>query len=350
MPHIPHFRRDVESSGCSQTNEKSISASEQNINGTLDVKSSNSNTSAQKARILFPFVYGGVASCVAEVATFPIDTAKIRLQLQGQAIDQRHSTTPYRGMIHCWQKVIAEEGVRVLYNGIAPALLRQAVYGTLKYGIYYSLKGFVISNQIGGEESLTTNVLIAVVAGAVSSAVANPTDVLKVRMQSGKSYVDKESKKAVNQVKTVGAQSISENISNPDRKSRIGLIGAFKDVYQKEGIGGLWRGVSPTAQRASLVAGVQLPAYDLSQQLFIRHNVFKEAYVNNLAASIVAGLCACLASNPFDVIRTRMMDQRKLINVTTANRANKMQNPTKSAKMSNTNSRPKKSVSNQQFE
>ena len=215
------------------------------------------------------------------------------------------------------------------------------MYGTLKYGIYYSLKGFVISNQIGGEESLTTNVSIAVVAGAVSSAVANPTDVLKVRMQSGKSYVDTESKKAVNQVKTVGAQSISENISNPDRKARIGLIGAFKDVYQKEGIGGLWRGVSPTAQRASLVAGVQLPAYDLSQQLFIRHNVFTEAYVNNLAASIVAGLCACLASNPFDVIRTRMMDQRKLINVTTANRANKMQNPTKSAKMSNTNSRPK---------
>ena len=199
----------------------------------------------------------------------------------------------------------------------------------------------MISNQIGGEESLTTNVSIAVVAGAVSSAVANPTDVLKVRMQSGKSYVDQESKKAVNQVKTVGAQSISENISNPDRKARIGLIGAFKDVYQKEGIGGLWRGVSPTAQRASLVAGVQLPAYDLSQQLFIRHNVFTEAYVNNLAASIVAGLCACLASNPFDVIRTRMMDQRKLINVTTANRANKMQNPTKSAKISNTNSRPK---------
>ena len=219
--------------------------------------------------------------------------------------------------------------------------MRQAVYGTLKYGIYYSLKGFVISNQIGGEESLTTNVSIAVVAGAVSSAVANPTDVLKVRMQSGKSYVDEESKKAVNQVKTVGAQSISENISNPDKKARIGLIGAFKDVYLKEGIGGLWRGVSPTAQRASLVAGVQLPAYDLSQQLFIRHKVFTEAYVNNLAASIVAGLCACLASNPFDVIRTRMMDQRKLINVTAANRANKMLNPTKSAKMSNTNSRPK---------
>jgi hypothetical protein len=33
---------------------------------------------------LLPFVYGGVASCVAEAATFPIDTAKTRLQLQGK--------------------------------------------------------------------------------------------------------------------------------------------------------------------------------------------------------------------------------------------------------------------------
>ena len=36
-----------------------------------------------------PFVYGGLAACLAEFATFPIDTAKTRLQLQGQATDRR---------------------------------------------------------------------------------------------------------------------------------------------------------------------------------------------------------------------------------------------------------------------
>ena len=38
-----------------------------------------------KLQDLMPFVYGGVASCVAEAATFPIDTAKTRLQLQGES-------------------------------------------------------------------------------------------------------------------------------------------------------------------------------------------------------------------------------------------------------------------------
>ena len=47
---------------------------------------------------LTPFILGGVASCVAEASTFPIDTAKTRLQLQGQTIDARFlHQKPYRG-------------------------------------------------------------------------------------------------------------------------------------------------------------------------------------------------------------------------------------------------------------
>ena len=34
---------------------------------------------------LKPFFFGGIASCVAEAITFPIDTAKTRLQLQGMS-------------------------------------------------------------------------------------------------------------------------------------------------------------------------------------------------------------------------------------------------------------------------
>ena len=35
---------------------------------------------------LKPFFFGGIASCVAETVTFPIDTAKTRLQLQGMLV------------------------------------------------------------------------------------------------------------------------------------------------------------------------------------------------------------------------------------------------------------------------
>ena len=95
MPHNPHFRRDVETS--IQGNQTS-STPNNDLTDLPAEKISKSSDFVQKARLVLPFVYGGVASCVAEAATFPIDTAKTRLQLQGQSRDVRHSSTPYRGM------------------------------------------------------------------------------------------------------------------------------------------------------------------------------------------------------------------------------------------------------------
>lgn len=57
------------------------------------------------------------------------------------------------------------------------------------------------------------NILCAVLAGAFSSAIANPTDVLKVRMQ------------------VAGSNGISN----------VSLVQCFKEVYTHEGISGLWR-------------------------------------------------------------------------------------------------------------
>ncbi|NXS12891.1 UCP5 protein, partial [Neodrepanis coruscans] len=48
-----------------------------------------------------------------------------------------------------------------------------------------------------------------------------------------------------------------------------GMIGSFIDIYQQEGTRGLWRGVVPTAQRAAIVVGVELPVYDITKKHLI---------------------------------------------------------------------------------
>ena len=100
--------------------------------------------------------------------------------------------------------MISEEGARALYSGLSPALLRQAVYGTIKYGLYYSIK-----DVVGGEESTVKNVYIAIVSGAVSASIANPTDVLKVRLQSRK-----------------------EPVVNPRKPVRNNMVNCFTDIYR----------------------------------------------------------------------------------------------------------------------
>ncbi len=253
---------------------------------------------------LKPFVFGGVASCVAEASTFPIDTAKTRLQLQrgakrgaagaGDALKAAGAggEVPYRGMLDVWRRVAAEEGAAALYRGLSPALLRQASYGTIKFGLYHTAK-----EGIPLPESPAKNVVCAVASGAVASAIANPTDVLKVRLQA-RNALDLTAKR--------------RNGAAASSPSTASMVACFADIYSREGPRGLWRGVAPTAQRAAVVAGVQLPVYDACKVFFLRRALLTDGAANHLVSSFCAGLCACLASCPVDVIRTRMMSQRKL--------------------------------------
>ena len=77
--------------------------------------------------------------------------------------------------------MVRDEGFQSLYKGIVPSLLRSAVYGGLRLGLYEPCKGAL-------DWALDcTNILTKVTAGALSGAIAtvttNPMEVLKVRMQ-----------------------------------------------------------------------------------------------------------------------------------------------------------------------
>lgn len=228
-----------------------------------------------------PFVFGGLASVIAESGTFPIDTTKTRLQVQGQVIDATHHQLRYRGMTHAILTICQEEGVTALYSGLAPAVLRQATYGTIKFGIYHSLKRRIFKDP--KDEKLLPNIGCGVIAGVVSSSIANPTDVLKVRMQT-----------------------------RTGEFGQKGLMHCFLSIARNEGVRGLWRGVGPTANRAAVVVGVELPAYDFSKKHLIRTGMFKDNVVTHFLASFLAGLVGALASNPIDVVKTRLMNQRNL--------------------------------------
>jgi solute carrier family 25 protein 14/30 len=195
-----------------------------------------------------PFIYGGLASCTAECGTFPIDTTKTRLQIQGQKSDLKNKDVKYRGMLHAIRRIYLEEGLSALYSGVVPAVLRQAVYGTIKIGIYHSLKSVLTGNANGEEQKLLPNVLCAVSAGAISATISNPTDVLKVRMQ---------------------ARCDSCNMKN--------VFQCVKHIINTEGFSVLYRGVGPAAQRAAIVVGVQLPTYDLSKETLKKYTRLGES-------------------------------------------------------------------------
>ncbi|XP_057230701.1 kidney mitochondrial carrier protein 1 [Malurus melanocephalus] len=225
-----------------------------------------------------PFIYGGLASITAECGTFPIDLTKTRLQVQGQVNDAKYKEIRYRGMVHALIRICKEEGLKALYSGIAPAMLRQASYGTIKIGTYQSLKRIFVERP--EDETLMMNVLCGVLSGVISSSIANPTDVLKIRMQAQGSVI------------------------------QGGMMGNFIQIYQKEGTKGLWKAISLTAQRAAIVVGVELPMYDLTKKHLIMSGFMGDTVYTHFLSSFACGLAGALASNPVDVVRTRMMNQK----------------------------------------
>ncbi|KAI0564095.1 2-oxoglutarate/malate carrier protein [Gracilaria domingensis] len=151
--------------------------------------------------------------CPATTFTHPIDTVKLRIQLQGSLSGTKHR---YNGLISGLYRVTQDEGLFALYNGLSPAILRAATYKT-----------------IGHEQpTFGTKVSAAVSSGATGAFVGNPCELIKVRMQQDDIY----------RYKHVGD----------------GIV----RIVREEGVTALWNGTMPAALRAALLTSSQLATYD----------------------------------------------------------------------------------------
>lgn len=89
---------------------------------------------AALCNIFFPFCFK-TFSFIFQICTIPLDTAKVRLQLQKKAASG-DGVLKYRGMLGTVATIAREEGLAALWKGIVPGLHRQCLYGGLRIGLY----------------------------------------------------------------------------------------------------------------------------------------------------------------------------------------------------------------------
>jgi len=251
---------------------------------------STSNSLSKARRILkHPwfqgYVVAGVAAIAATTFTNGIEVVKTRLQLQGELklVQER----PYKGILHCFATIFRQEGIRGFYKGIYPAWLAQAILNGGRLGTYPIAKTLVGSTKPDASFWFLRNVIAGAISGGLSAAMASPVDLVKVRMQAqsptvylGHSYNYKNAREAVRQ------------------------------IVEKEGIRGMFRGAWTSAQRTAVGSAVQLSSYDQCKHFILSTGLFKDNVFAHLAASSVAGFLVTTAMNPFDVARTRMYNQK----------------------------------------
>ncbi|KAE8009247.1 hypothetical protein FH972_005696 [Carpinus fangiana] len=86
-------------------------------------------------------------------------------------------------------------------------------------------------------------------------------------------------------------------------------VGNPADVAM-EGIASLWRGSALTVNRAMIVTASQLASYDQAKEMILERGVLSDGIGTHVAASFAAGFVAAVASNPIDVIKTRVMSMK----------------------------------------
>ena len=85
-------------------------------------------------------------------------------------------------MLHCLYRIGIEEGLRKgIYKGIEASCMREAIYSSLRLGLYESFKRNTKNSPVK-LNIILTNFIAGSMSGLVGSAIANPADLLKTRM------------------------------------------------------------------------------------------------------------------------------------------------------------------------
>lgn len=71
-----------------------------------------------------------IASCVAEASTYPVEVAKVRLQIQGASAPQPNQTV-YKGLFDAMFKVGRNEGLTKLFAGLPAGVVRHSIAGNV---------------------------------------------------------------------------------------------------------------------------------------------------------------------------------------------------------------------------
>jgi len=216
--------------------------------------------------VLKSFLAGSLSGSCSTLLFQPLDLVKTRLQTKAAAPRGRG------GMAAVVAQVVAADRVRGLWRGITPSMLRCAPGVGLYFSSLHSLKG-ALPDDLRGP---LVDVALGVTARTVSGVAMIPMTVIKTRYESG----------------VYGYRSVR---------------GAVAAIYRSEGSRGLTCGLTATLLRDAPFSGLYLMFYTQVKQAAPEEVRLSSASpLVHFASGLLAGALASAATQPADVIKTKM--------------------------------------------
>ena len=227
--------------------------------------------------MLRQWLAAGSANAFTSALLNPFDVAKTRMQVSGG------------GLTRTMQAMYAQGGaLRGLFlPGLPASIAREYISSGVRAGLYVPLRDALLardgaSNGAGG--SAVVKVATALICGAVGAVLANPIDVVKIRLM----------------------------LAPASYPSTLGALGT---IARDEGMTGLTKGLLPSTLRASAIAAGELATYDIAKT-WLREWLGGsggsgigngEGAILHVAASLITGAVASVVAAPFDLVKARAM-------------------------------------------
>jgi hypothetical protein len=148
----------------------------------------------------------------------------------------------YNNFLHCLVKIVQEEGPSELYRGLTPSLIGVVPYAATNYYAYDTLRKLYRKTFKQEEISNIATLLIGSAAGAISSTATFPLEVARKQMQAG----------------AVGGRQIYKNVFH-----------ALYCIMEKDGVGGLYKGLGPSCIKLMPAAGISFMCYEACKKILV---------------------------------------------------------------------------------
>ncbi len=210
----------------------------------------------------------GLTAVNVVTITHPIDVVKTRLQ-----ISKEHRSL---GAYNVIKNIYIKENITSFWKGISAAWLRELSYTTLRIGLYAPIKSAVGVND---KSSFIMKFLAGSLSGAIGSTAGNPFDVLKTKMIANES------------------------------KSKNNIINVGTSLFKSNGLSGFYKGLQANVMRAMVLNGTTMACYDTFKLTIKNLNLIHNEFGIQSLAAFSSGFCVAITVTPFDVVRTRLMNQ-----------------------------------------
>ncbi|XP_031849294.1 solute carrier family 25 member 35 [Nomia melanderi] len=235
------------------------------------------------------FAIGALAATGAGFFTNPIDVVKVRLQLQGELAARNSYKKIYKNTLHAAYLIGKHEGVLALQAGIVPALYFQVVLNGIRLGVYNTAKNHELITNQKGDTAIFSTVIVTGLSGCMGAVLGSPFYMIKTQLQSQ------------------SAQSIAVG----HQHNHMGTWCTIKSLWKEGGIAALYRGWYAGVPRLFVGSATQLTTFGLAADWLRSLDILTDQPILlTFVASAIGGSCVALTIQPFDVLATRLYNQR----------------------------------------